>query len=63
MGYDESDLRQRIQDAVLLVFEKTKPTTTTALIDALFVQIKPLVISESREYTVSQLREMLIGIS
>ncbi len=61
MHYSDTELRRRIQEAVLKAFEKD-PTTTTDIIENLFVQLKPLVYEENRAYTVAQLREMLSGL-
>jgi len=61
MGYDDTELRHRIQEAVSRAFYK-KELTIIELVDALFVQLKPLVKEENRAYTVAQLREMLSGL-
>lgn len=58
MVYDDTELRRRIQTAVLAALEHN-PTTTGEIIDRLFVQLKPLVKQEQKAYTVAQLRELL----
>lgn len=62
MGYDDNDLRRGIHAAVEAALNKGS-TTTTELVDSLFVYMKKLIIQESRAYTVAELREMINGLS
>jgi hypothetical protein len=62
MTYSDSELRLKIGAAVAFAFEKN-PVSMQDIIDLLFVQLKPLVKTEQRAYTVAQLRELLTSLS
>jgi hypothetical protein len=63
MSYDDIELKRRIMEAVLSAFNAAGETNTTMIVDALFVQLKPLVYNEQREYAIAQLRDLLTSIS
>ncbi len=59
MEYSDSDLREKIQEAVSAAFNSGSAVTTISLTEQLLVKLKPIVKNEQQAYTVSQLRQML----
>jgi hypothetical protein len=56
--YSDEELRRRISECVLTAFQEN-PTNLSQIIELLYVQLKPLVKDQTREYTIGQLRELL----
>lgn len=54
MEYGDNLLRIKIEEAVLRALAKN-PSTTTLIVEELFVQLKPLVKKMSEEYNESRL--------
>jgi hypothetical protein len=60
--YNDTTLRHMITRAVEAALANN-PATTQDIIENIFVQLKPLVMDNSKAYTVAQLRELITDFS